>query len=432
MVTGRPPIAHPLPHHSVGPPYPGSWVYVQPPGSQRRPFRPPYGKRPIIRPFRPVNRRPPPYPKVKPLRPLQPNIGASSHYKPNRLVEPEGSRDPENPAANSTNLDGGEIGVEINELDNLPSASSPDASEGYPQLLPGFYRKGNRPFQLGKPGGNATEGAQQSGGEDSLVDLINLIKFLVPPTQLQPPRFAPGEGRPPRPSAPWGSSLLEMVKPPGPSPAVTVGVQDQTPKTTGQFPLDYAFMDEDYVSQGPEDAGSSGPERNPTSQKPQAIDLESERNSTSQENILSNEIGSSSRPSPEGHVGTMKLKLSVLDPHDAEEEPPGAPPFALGVLAGDGALQDTTLRTWVVSSPSPESSDSADPSSATESVASGEASTDAVWPYVSPGPSNATDGEGSSRPPPPPPPQQGFWPSLLKELYYWPNSQNRRTWPVLH
>lgn len=432
MVTGRPPIAHPLPHQSVGPPYPGSWVYVQPPGSQRPPFRPHYGKRPITRPFRPVNRRPPPHHKVKPLRPLQPNIGASSHYKPNRFVEPAGSRDPATPEANSTKVDSEETEVALNELDNLPSASSPGTSEGrYPQLMPGYYRKGNRPFQLGKLGGNATEGAQEPGGEESLVDLINLIKFLVPPTQLQPPRFVPGESRPPRPPVPWGSSLLKAPKPLGPSQAVTVGVQDQTPKTTGQFPLDYAFMDEDYSSQGPEDAGSSGPERNHTSQKPQAIDRESERNSTSQENIISNEIGSSRRPSA-GELGsTMKVKLSVLDPHGAEDEPLGGSPSDLGALDGGGALQDTTLRVWVVSSPTPESSASADPSSATESAASGEASTDAVWPYVSPEPSNATDAEGSSRPPPPPP-QQGFWPSLLKELYYWPNSQNRRTWPVLH
>lgn len=347
-------------------------------------------------------------------------------------MEPAGSRDPATPEANSTKVDSEETEVALNELDNLPSASSPGTSEGrYPQLMPGYYRKGNRPFQLGKLGGNATEGAQEPGGEESLVDLINLIKFLVPPTQLQPPRFVPGESRPPRPPVPWGSSLLKAPKPLGPSQAVTVGVQDQTPKTTGQFPLDYAFMDEDYSSQGPEDAGSSGPERNHTSQKPQAIDRESERNSTSQENIISNEIGSSRRPSA-GELGsTMKVKLSVLDPHGAEDEPLGGSPSDLGALDGGGALQDTTLRVWVVSSPTPESSASADPSSATESAASGEASTDAVWPYVSPEPSNATDAEGSSRPPPPPP-QQGFWPSLLKELYYWPNSQNRRTWPVLH
>ncbi|XP_063591270.1 mucin-12-like [Penaeus indicus] len=430
VVTGRPPIAHPLPHQSVGPPYPGSWVYVQPPGSQRHPSRPHYGNRPIYRPFRPVNRQTPPRHKVKPLGPLQPNIGASSHYKPNRFAKPPVSRDPE---TNSTKVDSEETEVEFNELDNLPSASSPGTSEGrYPQLMPGYYRKGNRPFQLGKLGGNATEGAQQSGGEESLVDLINLIKFLVPPTQLQPPRFVPGERRPPRPSVPWGSSLLGAPKPPGSSQAVTVSGQDQTPKTTAQFPLDYAFMDEDYTSQGPEDAGSSGPERNPTSQKPQAIDREGERNSTFQGNIISNEIGSSRRPSAGEHGSTMKLKLSVLDPHGAEEKPPGGPHSDLGALDGGGALQDTTLRVWVVSSPTPESTASADPSSATESASSGEASTDAVWPYVSPEPSNATDGEGSSRPPPPPPPQQGFWPSLLKELYYWPNSQNRKTWPVLH
>lgn len=357
---------------------------------------------------------------------MQPNIGASSHYKPNRFAEPEGNRNPEHSEANSTKTDSGEIEVEYNELDNLPSASSPGTSEDrYPQLLPGYYRKGNRPFQLGN---NATESTGQSGGEESLVDLINLIKFLVPPTQLQPPRFVPGEGRPPRPAAPWGSDLLgaSVTRPPSPSQAETVGVQDQT---TGKFPLDYAFMDEDYISQGTDDSGSTGPDRNQVSQNLQAIDPESEKNSTDQENTISNEIGSVNRPAAEEHVGTMKWKLSVLDPDDTEEESHDGPPFDLGALDGDGGLEETTLRVWAVSSSTTRTSEE-DPSSVTDS-ASGEASTDAVWPYVSPGPSNSTNAEGSTLPPPPPP-QQGFWPNLLKELYYWPNSQKRRIWPVLH
>ncbi|XP_066954458.1 uncharacterized protein [Macrobrachium rosenbergii] len=437
VVTGRPPIAYPLPPQSVSS-RPGSWIFVPSTARPmvRPPFRPlrPMRDRPIKSPFKEVNRNRHKLATIRPLKPLQVNLKRGSKPQhdshaedPNdSMVSDEEQEGEENSSPNSVPLIDliGQMQLFFNDSlnhplkqDNAPEAptvpvpmQSDDSGTFTPSELMHFINFINSlkaqnqeaATSINRP---AWSKPQTDHGENVKGQASLYLK--APSSILQPP---------PLPSS---SSSNE-----GSSSSSFHWVQDASGDIP--HPLDYAFMDEDHPlmdlnsviiqnSDKPSNdsihtsslnngtlakiQGDSSPNKNDVSEPWKIPDL-------AMENISDNQLNKTSHERNENNSGSkISKEKNGSQPQDDNDEITTLIPFTPS-SAKPFIEKKSTVPTELLSS------------------STGKPSMDGIWPYI------PMSSHTSSKPVstnvkttlPPPPSTQTFWTEVLKRLYYWPHA----------
>ncbi|XP_064109535.1 uncharacterized protein LOC135217510 [Macrobrachium nipponense] len=435
VVTGRPPIAYPLPQQSVSS-RPGSWIFV--PSTTRPrvrpPFRPlrPMRDRPIKSPFKEVNRNRHKPATVRPLKPLQANLKRGSK--------------PQNDDSHEGDSNDSVVSDEEQEENSTPNSQPLIDIIGQMQLI--FNNSQNHPLKHDNaPEAPAVPVPMQSGDSGSFTpgELMNFINFInslkaqnqEAATSINRPAWsklqtdhgenvkgqtsfylkAPSKILQP-PPIPSSSSSNE-----GSSSSSFNWVQDSSGDIP--HPLDYAFMDEDYPlmdlnpviiqsSDKPSNdsiktsslhngtlikiQGDSSPNKNNVSKPWKTPEL-------STENISDNQLNETSHERNGNNSGSkISTEKNGSQPQDDKDEmttfipllPSSAKPFN---------TEKSTLPTELLSS------------------STGRPSVDGIWPFIPLKPHTTSKPANTSvKATPPPSPSQTFWTEVLKHLYYWPHS----------